>query len=105
MALYDGEHPEDHWSRHFGLRVVSSPDEVYGPHKCNTQITTMVIGKLCMHLVSSSVMPVPKGYSGVSLANIWPPSQYDIDSRFLPTLNEAEVVHLHESLPASMKTV
>jgi len=42
IAKYDGENPEDHWSRHFGMQVVSSVDEISRPHKCNTQVTTMV---------------------------------------------------------------
>jgi len=105
IANYSGEYPNDNWSRHFGLQVVSSPEQMLRPHKCNTQITTMVIGRLCMHLVSSSAMPIPLGYSGIKLTNIWPPHKFDIDSRFLPTLDEVEVVHLHEALPASMQTV
>jgi hypothetical protein len=105
IARFSGPNPEDHWSRHFGFQVVSSPDKIFRPHKCNTQVTTMVIGELCAHLVSSSAMPVPLGYSGVELTSIWPPTYFDIDSRFIPFLGDAEVVHLHESLAASMKTV
>jgi hypothetical protein len=105
IAQYDGEYPGDHWSRHFGMQVVSSPDHVLRPHKCNTQVTTMVIGKLCTHIVSSSVMPVPLGYDGVALTSIWPAGPFDIDSSLLPSITETEVVHLHESLAASMKAV
>ena len=104
IARFGGQNPHDHWSRHFGMQVVSSPDEMFRPHKCNTQVTTMVIGELCAHLVSSSAMPVPRGYSGVELTPIWPPTDFDIDSRAIPFLNDADVVHLHESLAASMKT-
>lgn len=50
-------------------------------------------------------MPIPLGYHGIELTKIWPPRRFDIDSRFLPTLDEAEVVHLHEALPASMEAV
>lgn len=63
----------------------------------------MVIGELCAHLVSSSAMSVPRGYFGIELTSIWPPTNFDIDSRAVPFLNDAEVVHLHESIPASMK--
>jgi hypothetical protein len=104
IARFSGANPEDHWSRHFGMQVVSSPNEIFRPHKCNTQVTTMVIGELCAHLVSSSVMPVPRGYTGIELTNIWPPSDFDIDSRAIPFLNDAEIVHLHESFAASIKT-
>jgi hypothetical protein len=105
IANYGGEHPEDHWSRHFGLQVVSSPNNMPRPHKCNAQVTTMVFGHLCIHAVSSSAMHIPRGYHGVRLLEIWPPNDMNIDSSFLPVLNEAEVVHLHEALPASMKAV
>jgi hypothetical protein len=105
IAGYSGDHPEDHWSRHFGMQIVSSVDHVSRPHKCNAQITTLVLGKLCIHAVSSSAMPVPRGYDGISLSEIWPPNHMTIDSRLLPPLNDAEVVYLHESIPASMKTV
>lgn len=104
IAQYCGENPGDHWSKHFGMQIVSSPDKVTRLHECNTQVTTMVLGKLCTHLVSSSVMPVPRGYHGVRLQRIWPPSDLNLDSRLLPSLNEAEVVHLHEALAASLKT-
>lgn len=105
IARYVGDNPEDHWCRHFGMQVVSSPQKPPRPHKCNTQVTTMVIGKLCMHVVSSSVMPVPDGYIGISLASIWPPKPFCMDTRFLPALTGTEVIHLHESLAASMKSV
>jgi hypothetical protein len=105
IAKFGGANPEDHWSRHFGMQVVSSPNEIFRPHKCNTQVTTMVIGELCVHLVSSSAMPVPRGYSGVVLTSLWPPSNFDIDSRLIPFLDDADVVHLHESFAASIKTV
>jgi hypothetical protein len=105
IARYVGMHPEDHWSRHFGMQVVSSPEHAFRPPKCNTQVSTMVIGKLCTHAISSSVMTVPEGYTGVSLTRIWPPICFDIETSSLPTLNEAEVIHLHESLAASMKHI
>ncbi|MGY4428494.1 hypothetical protein ACVWWO_000971 [Bradyrhizobium sp. F1.13.1] len=105
IAQYIGANPEDHWGRHFGLQMVSSPDDAPRPHKCNTQVTTMVIGKLCFHAVSSSVMGVPQGYEGVDIHQIWPTSNFDIDSRSLPVLDEAQVIHLHEALPASLKVV
>ena len=73
IARFDGANPEDRWSRHLGMQMVSSPDEIFRPHKCNTQVTTMVIGELCAHLVSSSVMRIPSGYTGVELTAIWPP--------------------------------
>jgi hypothetical protein len=105
IANYAGDNPEDHWTRHLGMQLVSSPNEVSRPHKCNAQTTTIVIGKLCAHIASSSVVPVPLGYTGIELANIWPDCHIDLDSGFLPTLTDAEVVHLHESWAASFRAV
>lgn len=103
LAYYQGDRPEDHWARHFGMQVVSSPNAISRPHKCNTQVTTMVIGKLCVHLASSSVMPIPPGYEGVALSRIWPPPAGHIDTQFIEVLDDDEIVQLHESLAASLK--
>ena len=50
-------------------------------------------------------MSMPLGYEGVALTRIWPPSQLNIDTRFLPGLQGIEVIHLHEAIAASLKTV
>ncbi len=105
IANYSGAAPEDHWSRHFGMQVVSSPDQAFRPHKCNAQVTTMVFGKLCAHVVSSTVMPVPSGYHGIRLSALWPPHQLEIDSRYLGQLSDDDVIHLHEALPASIEAI
>ncbi|OIQ73474.1 hypothetical protein GALL_448880 [mine drainage metagenome] len=73
-----------------------------GADYCNTQCTTLVIGKLCAHLFSSTVQPV-LGYEGISLTRIWPPSGFGLSTAFLPTISDDEVVTLRESLAANSK--
>jgi hypothetical protein len=106
IARFDGEKPDDHWSRFCGLQVVSefesTPADKIGVEYCNTQCTTMVIGKLCAHLFSSTVSPV-LGYDGIRLTKIWPPSGYDINTRFLPGIDDEHVVWLHEALARESK--
>jgi hypothetical protein len=105
IARYDDLDTDDFWTGHLGMQVVSSPREIFRPHKCNTQVTTMVIGKLMAHVASSSVMSVPDGYSGVELAKIWPVGKFDICSLSLPSLDRLEAIHLHESWAQSIKPV
>ena len=106
VARYE-EHqdPEDHWTGHLGMQIVADPAHNFRPHKCNTQVTTMVMGKLLAHLVSSTVYPIPAGYSDVDLTRIWPTSSFDIDSQNMTTLNRFEATDLHESLARSLKPV
>jgi hypothetical protein len=103
---HDDVNPEDHWTGHLGMQVVSDPTHTFRPHKCNTQVTTMVMGKFLAHLVSSTVMALPGGYSDVQLTRIWPTSGLDkIDSREMGTLNRFDATDLHESLARSLKAV
>ncbi|WP_426615752.1 hypothetical protein [Bradyrhizobium sp. McL0616] len=105
IAQFADPQSDDFWTGHLGMQLVSSPAEVFRPHKCNAQVTTMVIGKFIAHVASSSVMSIPDGYSGIGLAKIWPTGQFDISSTSLPTLNRVEAIHLHESWAASLKPV
>jgi hypothetical protein len=104
IAKYVGEKPDDQWSRFCALQVVSSDDSTLadkmGAEYCNTQCTTLVIGKLCAHLFSSTVQP-NLGYEGIRLTRIWPSSGFSLNTRFLPTLDDDQVVALHESVAAN----
>jgi hypothetical protein len=72
------------------------------PDYCNTQCTTLVIGKLCVHLFSSTVQPV-LGYDGVRLSRIWPRSGFNLNTAFLPTIADDAAIALHETLAANRK--
>jgi hypothetical protein len=75
IAKYSGNNPGDHWCRHIGIRLTSSPQDVAGAQKCNTQTTTLVWGRLCAHAYSSTYLPDFLGYD-FPLAKIWPLSGY-----------------------------
>jgi hypothetical protein len=105
IAEYTGRDPGEHWCRHSGLQLVSSPDEVMGSYKCDTQVTTLVIGKLCAHTFSSTTMPTFEGYEGARLCRIWPLSGWDIDCRYLPTINDRSVLSLAEALAREIPPV
>jgi hypothetical protein len=102
ITKYGGDKSAENWSRYTGMQIalesaakLQPPNEV-GPYHCNSQCTTMVIGKLCAHVFSSTVTPI-LGYSGVRLTRIWPLTGLAIDSRFLPVLDDKQVVWLHEA--------
>jgi hypothetical protein len=104
IARYAGERPDEDWSRFCGMQIESvakgqvlTPRDKAGADYCNTQVTTMVIGKLCTHIVSSTENVVD-GYEGIRLTRIWPLSGFSIDSRFLPTWDDKAVIWLHEAL-------
>jgi hypothetical protein len=100
IARYAGNKPDEHWSRYCGMQLCSEgtgPVSEVGPEHCNTQVTTMVLGKLCTHVFSSTETPV-LGYEGIRMTRIWPQSGFVIDTRFLPTWDDAAVLWLHEAL-------
>ena len=96
ITKYGGKRPDEHWSRYCGMQVGSTPADKVGPDYCNTQVTTLVIGQLCAHLFSSTETPI-LGYEGVRLARIWPLTGLGINTQFLPSLNDSEVISLHEA--------
>src|SRR5262249_8338501 len=61
-----------HWAYHAPMHIDSADAET-GPDKVNTQTTTMVMGRLCVHAFSSSEIAEDiNGYRGVRLTRIWP---------------------------------
>jgi hypothetical protein len=96
IARYEGDPRMD--QRHTTMHVASSPNVPTGIEHCNSQVTTLVIGHLYVHLFSSTVWPDFPGYEGVELTSIWPPCQFDIEVSMLPVIAEAEVPWLHETI-------
>jgi hypothetical protein len=84
--------------RYTAMQIASSPDVPSGVEHCNSQVTTLVIGKLCAHLFSSTVWRDFVGYEGVDLVRIWPPANVPIEVTNLPIIIEAEVPWLHEAV-------
>jgi hypothetical protein len=105
IARYPGENSEMHRCSHTGFQFVSIPTESPGPVKCNTQVTTLVIGQLYAHVFSSTVWRDFSGYEGINFRQIWPPSQYDINPRLLPEISDADIVLVGEALAREMPYV
>jgi hypothetical protein len=96
IATYAGDRPHDHWSKNYSAQLVSEPTDKVDPEHCNVMVATFVMGKLCAHMFYSPVKDF-QGYEGVTLAQIWPPRRFDLDTRFLPELSDEEVISLHEA--------
>jgi hypothetical protein len=99
ITRYRGARANEHWAFHYPMHIDSSPMAETGPDKCNTQTTTLVIGQLCAHVFSSTIIgeELP-GYEGIQLCCIWPPSQFFIDWRYVPAFGEPELYSLAEAL-------
>ena len=102
IAKYTGEKADEHWSRYCGMQLGLTPTDKVGAEHCNTQVTTLIIGKLCAHLFSSTEIPF-EGYEGARLTRIWPLTGLALDTRFLPDISDAAVVSLHEALARESK--
>jgi hypothetical protein len=107
IARYSGAYPGTHSSHHWAMRILPKSSSLNDDSSdvCNSQTTTMVIGGLCAHLFSSTIIDNFSGYLGVPLCRIWPPSQLHVDPWFAPGLSDQEVVSLQEAIPATTKTV
>jgi hypothetical protein len=98
IARFDGEKGEELVSRYCGMMGGNlTPPKRVGPEYCNTQATTMVIGKMCAHLFRSSFVPFIE-YDEGRLTKIWPLTGYDFQSRFMPSLSDKAVLSLAEAL-------
>ncbi len=84
--------------RYTAIQIASSPDVPAGMEHCNTQVSTLVVGQLCAHLFRSTVWTDFHGYEGINLSLIWPPANFDIDTRFLTVVTETTLPWLHETI-------
>jgi hypothetical protein len=104
IAHYAGKNPETDWCRHYGLDLVDSPINDGQPPKCNTQVTTIVIGHLCAHLFSSDFLPLEE-YEQPALARIWPPTNFDINWGDVRYISVENIRVLAEVLPNSFPPI
>lgn len=105
IGRYIGKHPEQHWCRHIGMNMSLTPEPSDDPYKCNTQVTTIVLGALCIHTYSSTVDPDFPGYVGAPIEQIWPLREQIIQWPLLVGLNDNNIIALAESLGAHTKPV
>jgi hypothetical protein len=88
--------------RSYGLQLVSGPTDAVGPEHCNMQVTTLVLGRLCVHLVYAPDLPLDQfEYEGLHLTCIWPPSRFLIDTSAMTGLSDRDVLWLHETFARS----
>src|ERR1700730_6560685 len=73
------------------MQIASSPEVTPGVEHCNTQVTSLAIGRFYAHLFSSTVWDDFSGYEGVNLVRLWPISQSVTEISFLPPIFETEV--------------
>jgi hypothetical protein len=98
IARYNGERPEDNPARFYTVQLGSHQTDKVGAEYCNVQIVTLVLGELCTHSIYSPVIDLDQfGYEGITLTSIWPPTRFEIDTRFLPTVDDKAVLWLHEA--------
>lgn len=91
--------PHDYWLAYLGMRRAGLTEpNLIGPEHCNTQVTTIVAGKMCAHIFSSSVWNNFRGYEGAQMAQIWPANQFLIDMRGVRYIDNAGLPWLHEAV-------
>ena len=77
------------------MQTASTPSAVYGPEHCNTQVTSLFVGQLYVHIFFAQDWPDFPGYA-TPLAQIWPISGHYIDCSSLPPMTTDEGIFLHE---------
>jgi len=99
FCRYQDNDPVDYWFGFLGMaRASLSEATLVGAHNCNTQVTTIIVGNFCAHLFSSTVWDNFRGYDGASLAQIWPPNPYIIDTEFVAFIDNSGLPWLHEAV-------
>jgi hypothetical protein len=99
IARYVDKDPHEYWFNYHGMRLARSSDPVsFDAVHCNTQVTTIVAGKMCAHMFSSTHLQGFRGYEGAHLTQIWPPRQLDIDAQLLPHIDNFTLPWVHEAI-------
>jgi hypothetical protein len=104
IASFEGDQADDYWFGYFPMAMMSVRDRAelkaltIGPEHCNTQVTTLVVGKFCAHLFSSMAGYNFDHYEGIQLATIWSPRQLYIDTGILPVIDADTIPELHEAI-------
>ena len=102
IARHSG--PMDYAYRYTAMQIESEPTAKFGPEYCNTQVTTLFVGRLYAHILFSTIWPNFQGYEGVSLTQIWPAHDLHIRTEFLPMMSEQDGVLLHEAISRAGKS-
>ena len=78
--------------------TLSAAEIAAGPEDTNTQVTTIVVGRLCAHIFSSTVYDDFAGYVEPPMCRIWPITGFDIDTGYLPEIDAEDATWLHEAI-------
>jgi len=78
--------------------ALSAAEIAAGPDDTNTQVTTIVVGRLCAHIFSSTVYDDFAGYVEPPMCRIWPITGFDIDTGYLPEIDAEDATWLHEAI-------
>jgi hypothetical protein len=107
MRFLDGD-GSDYWYNQFPMAMKAFPKEILEtlspqqlsarPEDSNTQVTTVVVGRLCAHMFSTTVYDEFSGYVEPAMAQVWPVSGLRIDTRWLPGIRVDDVHWLHEAI-------
>ena len=90
IAQYEGKSRMD--ELYSGIQVSLTPAMPISPNPYNTQVTTLVVGRLCAHLYSSTVWTTFAGYSGGDLRAIGPSVSLILRSATCPSLRRKRSV-------------
>jgi len=97
---YLGNQWHDHTINWQGLWISRDKDEVVTESKCNTQVSTFVVGQLGVHVFSSQVWTDFGGYEGdIPLRQIWPIRQKRHVWGVVSPLTDIQIVFLSEAIP------
>jgi hypothetical protein len=96
VARYIGTSPENYVARHCGMQLTPIPDVRLESPKCDTQVTTFVIGQLCIHTFCSTVITGADGeeYQLIDFPQLWPASGHDLDWAAARTIGDSGVDQL-----------
>lgn len=107
MKFTDGV-GDDYWYNHFPMAMKAFPEGILktmSPQQLsltaedtNTQVTTIVVGRLCAHIFSTTAYHDFIGYEAPAMCPVWPTTGLSIDTRWLPSVNTEEVKWLHEAI-------
>ncbi len=106
--IWLGTYSGDEWKmryRHHGAAAVRLPIFNRKNIRCNTQSTTIVVGKMLMHMQSSSFNEVELGFqagTAYNLIPIWPPSISTVMWPIETIINDREAKEISDDLYNSL---
>jgi hypothetical protein len=99
ITRYQDDDPHDYWSGYWGMQISeSSQPKAVNIKDCNTQVSTILAGKMCAHMFSSTVWYGFRGYQGAALTQLWPPTRFDIATGAMPYIDNKGLPWLHEAV-------